>query len=166
MASSAPAGGLRFREAVAADRPHLIPVINAAFAIETFLEGTRTDDARLAAMMQKGTLLVAEDPSGAILGSVYTELRGAYGYLGMLAVDPARQGLGLARRLVQFAEDRFRSLGCTAVEISVLNLRPELPPIYRRYGYRETGTEPFAMARTLKGDTECHCIVMQKPLRP
>jgi len=52
---------LNIRLAIPSDRPRLIPLINAAFAIETFLEGTRTDDERLAAMMQKGEILLAED---------------------------------------------------------------------------------------------------------
>ncbi len=32
----------------------LAPLINQAFAIETFLDGTRTDEERLSATMQKG----------------------------------------------------------------------------------------------------------------
>ena len=38
------------RPAIEVDRPRLISLINAAFAVETFLEGTRTDEERLAAM--------------------------------------------------------------------------------------------------------------------
>ena len=45
------------RTASAADCPSLIPLINAAFSIETFLEGTRTDESRLTAMMEKGATL-------------------------------------------------------------------------------------------------------------
>ena len=33
-----------FREATAADRSRLISLVNAAYSIETFLEGTRTDE--------------------------------------------------------------------------------------------------------------------------
>jgi hypothetical protein len=44
---------IRIRLATDDDRPRLIPLINAAFAIETFLEGTRTDEERLATMMRK-----------------------------------------------------------------------------------------------------------------
>lgn len=156
--------GLRFREAVAADRPRLIALINAAFAIETFLEGTRTDEDRLSAMMATGTIVVAENFSGTLLGSVYTERRGQRGYLGMLAVDPAYQGLGLARRLIAEAEERFHLQGCEAVDIIVLSLRPELPPIYRRFGYIETGIEPFKPSRTLRPGQECHGITMSKKL--
>ena len=42
---------IRFRLASDADQPRLIALINSAFSIETFLEGTRTDEARLAAML-------------------------------------------------------------------------------------------------------------------
>lgn len=154
-----------FRIAEDSDLPHLIAVINAAFSIETFLDYERTDVARLAAMMQKGTILLAEDASGTLLGSVYMEKRGLRGYLGMLAVDPAHQQFGLGRRLTKAAEDRLRALGCEAVDITVLSLRPELPPIYRRFGYVETGTEPFIPSRPLKEGLACHCIVMSKDLR-
>ena len=155
---------LRISPATAADRTRLIPLINAAFAVETFLEGTRTDEARLAAMMQKGTILATEDNSGQLLGCIYTEVRGMRGYLGQLAVDPAHQRNGLAKRLMAAAEEHLRRQGCEAVEITVLSLRTELPPIYRRYGYVETGTEDFHTTQPLKSGAECHCIVMVKKL--
>ncbi len=161
---SEPAAALRVRLASNADRPRLIPLINSAFAIETFLEGTRTDNERLAAMMRKGAILAAEDAAGRILGCVYTEVRGSRGYLGQLAVDPAHQGSGLARRIVEAAEEHLRGQGCEAVDITVLSLRPELPPIYRRFGYVETGTEEFRPSRPLVSGSECHCIVMSKQL--
>ena len=76
----------------------------------------------------------------------------------------ARQGEGLGRRLMKAAEDRFRERGCEGIDITVLNLRPELPPIYRRFGYVETGTEEFKPSRPLRSGLECHCIVMSKEL--
>jgi ribosomal protein S18 acetylase RimI-like enzyme len=158
------AKGIRFRNAVDADQPRLIELINAAFAVETFLEGTRTDEERLTAMMAKGNILLAEDGNGQLLASVYMERRGDRGYLGMLAVNPARQGEGLGRRMVEAAEDRFREQGCEGVDITVLSLRPELRPIYRRFGYVETGTEEFRPSRPFRPGIECHCIVMSKPL--
>lgn len=155
---------LRFRAATVEDRPQLIDLINSAFSIEKFLEGTRTDEERLAATMEKGAILLAEDGSGHIVASVYMELRGARGYLGMLAVDPAHQGKGLGRIMVEAAEEHFRAKGCEAVDIIVLNLRPELPPIYRRFGYVEIGIENFKPSRTLAPGLECHGIVMSKQL--
>jgi predicted N-acetyltransferase YhbS len=155
---------LHIRPAVTADRPRLIPLINSAFSIETFFEGTRTDEQRLAEMMSKGTILAAEDGDGQLLGCIYVEVRGARGYLGQLAVDPAHQGKGLGRRLMAAGEEHLHRQGCEAVEITVLSLRPELPPLYRRFGYVETGTEEFHPSRPLKPGVECHCIVMSKKL--
>jgi len=160
-----PQSSLRFRLAEAADFPRLIALVNAAYSIETFLEGTRTDEERLAAMMQKGGILVAEDGTGEMLGCVYAEVRGRRGYLGQLAVDPTHQGRGLARIIVEAAEDRLRAEGCEAVDITVLNLRPELPPIYRRFGYIETGiVEEFRPTRQLAPGVEVHGIKMSKQL--
>jgi ribosomal protein S18 acetylase RimI-like enzyme len=159
-----PAHDLHIRLATPSDRPRLIDVINAAFAIETFLEGTRTDDERLAAMMQKGEILLAEDSSGQILACIYAETHGNRGYLGQLAVDPAHQRASLGRQMLAAAENHFRTRGCEAIDITVLSLRPELLPIYRRLGFVETGTEEFHMARDLKDGQHCHCIKMAKPL--
>jgi ribosomal protein S18 acetylase RimI-like enzyme len=163
---------VHLRPATDADQPRLVALVNAAFSIETFLDGTRTDPERMAAMMRKGTILVAElvaeqaaeNDAGRLLASVYIELRGKRGYMGMLAVDPSCQGTGLASLLVKAAEDRMRVAGCEAVDISVLSLRPELLPIYRRFGFIETGTEEFKFPRTFREPVECHCILMSKPL--
>ena len=156
--------GLRFRVASLNDSAQLIPLINAAFSIETFLEGTRTDEARLAEMMQTGEIPVGEDAAGHLLCAVYTELHGKRGYLGMLAVDPAHQGSGLARRIAEASEERFRAYGCEAVDITVLSLRPELPRIYRRFGYVEGGTEETKITQRLKDGRQCYSILMTKPL--
>jgi predicted N-acetyltransferase YhbS len=152
------------RPAAEADRPRLISLINAAFAIERFLEGTRTDEERLAAMMRQGTVLAVEDAGGRLLGCVYTEVRGLCGYLGQLAVDPAHQGKGLSRLLIAAAEERLRGHGCQSVEITVLSLRPELPPFYRRFGFVETGTKEARLSRPVKAGVACHMIVMMKNL--
>jgi hypothetical protein len=67
-------------------------------------------------------------------------------------------------RIVEAAEEHLRRQGCEAIDILVLSLRPELPPIYRRHGYVETGAEEFHSPRPLKPGAECHCIVMSKQL--
>jgi ribosomal protein S18 acetylase RimI-like enzyme len=152
------------RTASAADVPAIISLANAAFAIETFLEGARTDQERMAEMMQSGALLLAEDAQGTILASVYIELRGDRGYFGMLAVDPARQGSGLGRLMTAAAEDYCRQRGCKHMDLTVLTLRPELPGLYRKLGYAETRREPFLPPRKLKPGAECECIVMSKAL--
>jgi ribosomal protein S18 acetylase RimI-like enzyme len=164
--SSAPelVSTLVIRPATDADRPRLIPLINSAFSIETFLEGDRTNEESLRAMMRKGDLLAAEDCDGRLVGCVYTEVRGERGYMGMLTVDPARQRSGLGTRIMEAAEEHLRRQGCKAVDILVLNLRTELPPIYRRHGFVETGTQKEGLHRTIKPGVDWHFIIMSKEL--
>lgn len=164
MGPSGSISHLKIREATAKDKARLIPLINSAFSVETFLHGTRTNEQRLDAALEKGTILVAEDGDGRIVASIYTELRGKYGYAGMLAVDPRHQRMGLGQQMMRAAQERFCWHGCSTMEIAVLSLRPELLPIYRRFGFVETGTEPFHDAHRLAPGIECHCIVMCKPL--
>jgi ribosomal protein S18 acetylase RimI-like enzyme len=156
---------LHIRTAVPADHDRLIPHINAAFALaEPFMSGPRTDPERLAAAMKKGAILLAEDELGALVASIYAEERGDRGYIGMLAVAPVRQRAGVGRRMMQAAEDHLRGHGCVASDITVLSVRTELPPVYRTYGYVETGTEPFVYPHPLKDGLETHCVVMSKKL--
>jgi len=146
------------------DVHEIIRVVNAAFAVETFLEGTRTDENRMPEMMRQGQFLVAESEAGRIVASVYLEIRGERAYLGMLAVDPSQQGQGLGRAMMEAAERQARLQGSRHMDISVLSLRPELPPLYRKLGYSETGTEEFHPSQPLRPGVVCHSIIMSKAL--
>jgi predicted N-acetyltransferase YhbS len=150
------------RAAVPGDAGAITGLINAAFQVERFfIDGERTSADEVRAYMEKGTFLVAEN-GGAPIGCVYVEERGERGYFGLLAVAPAQHGKGLGRMLIEAAEDRFRRAGCRAVDISVVDLRTELPPFYRRLGYVETGTAPFPDPE--KATRPCHFILMSKRL--
>jgi GNAT superfamily N-acetyltransferase len=155
---------LRIRVAGEADKARLVQLINAAFVVESFIEGTRTDADRLAEQMKKGTILMAERCDGEVVASVYIEKRANRGYLGMLAVAPAWRSRGLGRRMMQEAESWLKREECVGVDITVLSLRPELLPIYRRLGFVETGTLPFKPDQKLKEGYACHCIAMSKEL--
>jgi len=156
---------LKIRTATLADIPAMVAIVNAAFSIETFLDGTRTDEEQMATMMEEGEFLVGEDASGRIVASVYIEQQeDDRAYLGMLAVDPRRQGSGLGRLLTRAAEERCLQKGCRYLDIVVLSLRPELLPVYRKLGFVETGTEEFRPSRPLREGMECHGIIMSKEL--
>jgi hypothetical protein len=43
-----------------------------------------------------------------------------------------------------------------------VNLRQELPAYYRKFGYMESGVEPFPAAARAK--MPCHLVRMTKPL--
>ena len=152
------------RTATEADYPRIISLVNAAFAVETFIDGTRTDTARMAETTKKGEFLVAEDDVGRVIATVYVELRGERGYFGMLSVDPACQGTGLGRLMVEAAEEYCHSRGCRHMDITVLSLRPELPPFYRKFGYVETASEPFSDQHRVKNGAACVSLIMSKLL--
>jgi N-acetylglutamate synthase-like GNAT family acetyltransferase len=150
------------RDATAADAPAIADLVNRAFLVERFfVDGDRTSPDEVSQMLETGGFLLAESDGG-LVACVYVESHGERGYFGMLSVDPSRQGEGLGRLLVQAAEDLCRVRGCQVMEIYVVDLRKELPPLYRRLGYGEVGTRPFpAPARAT---LDCHLIVMAKPL--
>lgn len=156
------AESLKIRLAQTADEEALVRLINAAFRVEQpFIEGERIDLAGVGGYMEKGRFLVAEDSAG-LVGCVYVELRGERGYLGLLGVDPLRQGSGLGRKLMDAAEGYFREAGCRSVDLRIVSARTPLPAFYRHLGYEETGTAPFAPNVPLK--VPCHYILMSKSL--
>jgi ribosomal protein S18 acetylase RimI-like enzyme len=153
---------LNIRYAQDTDIAALATLINAAFRVEQpFIEGDRTNPDGVRTYMQKGKFLLAEDAAG-LAGCVYVEIRGDRGYLGLLGVDPPRQGTGLGRKLMDAAENYFREAGCRAVNLRIVSARTPLPAFYRHLGYRETGTAPFAPDVPLK--TPCQYILMSKTL--
>src|SRR5229473_3209255 len=154
---------LRFRTADLADVEALVRLINVSFRVEQpFIERDRVDTTGVRSYMAKGKFLLAEDSSG-LAGCVYVELRGNRGYLGLLGVDPSRQGTGLGRKIMDAAEKFFRQAGCVAVDLRVISARTPLPAFYRHLGYLETGTAPFAPDVPAK--VPCHYILMSKTIR-
>jgi len=126
------------------DAQSITHVINAAFrrAESFFIDRDRIDVDKVVEMMTTGQFLVVAE-SGAIIACVYLEPRGERAYLGLLSVDPSRQGSGLGSQLMTAAEEHCRKLGSHSIDLQIVNLRKELPEFYRRRGYVEAGTAPF-----------------------
>jgi GNAT superfamily N-acetyltransferase len=141
---SSHAAEIRIRRGTDDDVPALTRLINAAFVVEqSVFAGDRVDDLGVRVYMSSGTFLLAED-SGALVGCVYIETRDDRAYLGLLSVQPARQGAGLGRRLVAAAEDHARQSGSQAMDLRVISTRGEqLLPFYQRLGYQIVRHEPF-----------------------
>jgi len=145
------------------DQPSIVSLTNQAFAIEPFLDGERTSAPEIQAMFGTGEFLIAI-ANDVLVASVYTEVRGDRGYFGMLSVRASQQGTGLGRTMIQAAEQHCRTQGCKSMELTVLSLRTELPPLYRKFGYHETGRKPFHTTRQIEGNQPCELILMSKPL--
>jgi GNAT superfamily N-acetyltransferase len=134
------------REATPADVPALVRLINIAYRVEEFfIQGERTNDVEIRSLLASDAFLVVDGPAGSseLAGAVYVSIEGDRGYFGMLAVDPAHQKSGLGRALVTAAEDFCRRRGCRWLDLSVVDLRTELPPFYNKLGYKEFGVAPF-----------------------
>jgi ribosomal protein S18 acetylase RimI-like enzyme len=153
---------MRFRTALQSDAEALARLINAAFVVERpIFDGDRTSADGVRAYMEKGKFLLAEDSNG-LAGCVYVELRGDRGYIGLLSVEPQRQGSGLGRKLMDAAEKFFRESGCAAVDLRVVSARTPLPAFYRHLGYIESHTAPLPIETQPK--VPCHFIYMSKRL--
>ncbi|MFY9562422.1 MAG: GNAT family N-acetyltransferase [Terriglobales bacterium] len=153
---------LHLRTATPADADAITRVVNDAYRRERFfIDDDRTSPDKVRALLQKGKFLLLEEDA-ALVGCVYVEHRGERGYFGLLAVDPQRQRAGLGARLIAAAEQGCRDAGCRFMDLTVANLRTELPPYYRRLGYLENDTLPFPADQHPK--MPVHLIQMSKAL--
>jgi predicted N-acetyltransferase YhbS len=150
------------RSASQADAPAIVTVVNKAFDVERFFkDGDRTNLEDIKNHMLEGTFLVAS-AGPEIVACVYVRIREGRGYIGLLSVDPARQGSGLGSVLMQRAEEYCAKAGCKGVDLRLVNLRTELLAYYGKRGYVRCGTES---AEIVKGATQpIHFVVMSKEL--
>jgi GNAT superfamily N-acetyltransferase len=156
---------MEFRFAEESDLDPLMNLVNQAFQVERFfLTGERLDPKRTREYFARGRFLLGEDEGG-LAGCVFVELLGDRAYLGLLSVDPARQKTGLGRRLTNAAEEFAREMGAHQMDLTVVNLRTELPPFYQKLGYIVIGTEPIRAEMVPRLKEPCHFIRMSKPLR-
>jgi GNAT superfamily N-acetyltransferase len=148
---------LTFRAAVPADVPAVVRLVESAYRGEAskrgwtteadLLGGQRTDPESVAGMVAAAGSRVelGFDAEGALAACVNLkeEADGSL-YVGMLAVDPARQAGGLGKELLARAEAFARERGLRRLRMTVIDRRPELIAYYERRGYARTGrTEPF-----------------------
>lgn len=150
------------RQATAFDVEAIVSLVNRAFAVEKFFKsGERTDETQIREMMQHGPFLLLMEAEN-LVACVYVKLNEERVYIGMLAVDPAQQKSGIGSRMMREAEDFGRRAGCKFADIRVVNVRPELPVIYRKLGYVESGVESAAVIKTAY--MPVHFVTMSKPL--
>jgi GNAT superfamily N-acetyltransferase len=137
-----------------ADHAEILRVVNLAYRVEDFfVRGDRLTPSLVTAYALRpgGVFLVIDgDAPGRLAASVYFEARADRGWFAMLAVEPAVQGRGLARVLLDAVEARCRAHGMPWLELEVVDLRTELPAFYERLGFEVTGRRPFPDPEKLK----------------
>ncbi|MFF8959687.1 GNAT family N-acetyltransferase [Streptomyces sp. NPDC014894] len=157
-------GELTFRDAVEADVPALLGLIQSAYRGESSRRGWTTEadligGGRIGA---SGVLEIIDSPVGRLLAverdgriaaCCQLEHRGEAAYFGLFAVDPALQAGGLGRRVLAEAERTAReSWGVRTMQMTVITLRAELIAWYERRGYRRTGElSPFPYGEETAG---------------
>ena len=162
------------RKVERADLPALHRVIERAYRGDSarmgwtheadLLAGTRTDLAELEAIVgDQSQALLAMFEGDMPLGCVNVTDRGqGLAYLGLLCIEPARQGEQLGRRLMAAAETHAREVyGCATIEMTVIEQRHELIAYYERRGRKQTGERrPFPVPL----DPPYFMTVLAKPL--
>lgn len=154
--STAQPAALSFRNALEADVPELVALVESAYRGDAsragwtteadYLDGQRTDPDAVRAVIDSrdGVLLVVER-AGELVACCHIEHRGDHAYFGMFAVRPGLQGAGLGKEILAEAERRARDTwGAREMRMTVVNVREELIAYYVRRGYRRTGElSPF-----------------------
>ncbi|WP_312237654.1 GNAT family N-acetyltransferase [Stenotrophomonas sp.] len=171
---------LTFRSATAADIPALIALVTSAYRGDAsragwtteadLLDGARIDAEGLQADLSRprSTILLAER-DGQLLACAHVADDHGKGYFGMFSVDPAQQGGGIGKVMIDAAEAHAaREWGVPVMQMTVIDVREELIAFYERRGYVRTGIKkpfPYGDARfgTPKRD-DLRFEILEKPL--
>jgi ribosomal protein S18 acetylase RimI-like enzyme len=84
--------------------------------------------------VQHDLFWVAQDGAD-IVGTVLAGYDGVRGWIYHLAVDPSRRRRGIARLLMQAAEDRLEHLGCPKINLQVRMNNTSVVEFYKTLGY-------------------------------
>ncbi|KAF4409713.1 MULTISPECIES: GNAT family N-acetyltransferase [Streptomyces] len=145
-----------FREAVRADVPALVSLVESAYRGDAsragwtteadLLEGQRTDPEGVTDVITGAdSLMLVAERDGTPVACCQLERRPGHAYFGMFAVSPLLQGAGLGKQVLAEAERRARrDWGAAEMRMTVISAREDLIAWYVRRGYRRTGrTSPF-----------------------
>ncbi|MET9802029.1 GNAT family N-acetyltransferase [Streptomyces sp. NPDC006368] len=142
---------LHYRDAVEADVPALVDLIESAYRGDAsragwtteadILQGQRTDPEGVRQVITSpGSRLLVVERGGELVACCQLEHRGDAAYFGMFAVRPGLQGGGLGRRIIAEAERLVATeWGAREMHMTVISVRDELIAWYERRGYRRTG---------------------------
>jgi GNAT superfamily N-acetyltransferase len=129
------------RPASPADRAAVEGIVHEAYAIYinriSKPPGPMLDD--YAALIAAGTVSVLETDDGEIAAIIVLLQKPDHLLLDNIAVRRDRQGQGLGRRLIAFAEAEARRLGFNEIRLYTHQMMTENIALYARLGFVETG---------------------------
>ena len=147
---------LRLRDAVPADVPAVVALVESAYRGDAsragwtteadMLDGQRVDPVGVGEIVARsGNRVLLAEVDGRLLACCHLERQGSACYFGMFSVKPTQQGGGIGRRMIVEAERLARDeWKCTKMEMTVISIRDELIAWYERRGYRRSGVfKPF-----------------------
>lgn len=106
----------------------------------SLLDGQRTDPDEVRDLIANpGVRLLLAHSNAKLIGCVVARNEGGAAYIGMLAIKPECQALGLGRQLLERAEQcAVAEFGATRARMTVIIQREELIQWYERRGYERT----------------------------
>jgi GNAT superfamily N-acetyltransferase len=127
------------RQATEADLPSIRNLITAAYGkYVSLMDKTPAPMLRdYGAAVGAGAVWVAGHPVTGLISLTRTDDNILL--IENVAVDPARQGTGLGRQLMEFAEDQARQHRIQRLALYTNEIMTENQAIYVHLGYRETG---------------------------
>jgi ribosomal protein S18 acetylase RimI-like enzyme len=144
------------RAATAADVARLAELVEAAYGHYVERIGARprpmTDD--YAEVVRDWEVTVAES-GGEVIGLVVLGVTKEGFVVDNLAVDPARQGTGVGRALLEHAEAEARRAGFDSIHLYTHETMTENLELYRRIGYVEFDRRPVGVGSS---------VYLRKPL--
>jgi ribosomal protein S18 acetylase RimI-like enzyme len=129
------------RPATGADVPAIASLVERAYEhyVERLGRRPAPMDDDHAAHVAQGDQYVLVD--GAVVGAIVVTTRADHIYVDNVAVAPERQGEGLGRALLEFADAEARRRGHRELRLSTNVVMTENQQIYPRLGYQEVGRE-------------------------
>ena len=129
------------RPAGTADRAAVEAIVREAYSV--YIDrigkppGPMLDD--YAALIGAGAVSVLEEPDGEIAAIIVLLAKPGHLLLDNIAVRRDRQGQGLGRHLIAFAETEARRRGCRELRLYTHETMTENIALYARLGFTETG---------------------------
>lgn len=140
-----------FRIARKSDADVLANLVNGAYRPQTgeagwtheahLVTGKRTHIGHITQLLNRpDAVILVGLANSEIVACALVEKTGSSSHIGMLAVHPKRQGLGLGKQMLAHAEKYAHTFfGAETYVLQVISARPELIAFYQRQGYAPTG---------------------------